>query len=88
MNTSEITLNCDFSYNINNNSISFLLSYPIELLDAYEKYSSGTVFSEWIKKVSKYTTFYYETDSYYTVNNYYTLKDNIIATVTSKKFKL
>lgn len=71
-------------YKINN---SFVLAYPKELLDAYEKYGS-VCFTQWIKTVSKYTTFHYETNSYYAVDKYYTQKDNIVATVTGRKFRM
>jgi hypothetical protein len=65
------------------------LTYPCELFDAYEKYNTDKVsFDKWIKTVYKYTTYYYETNSYYTVYNYYTVKDNIVATVTGRKFRL
>jgi hypothetical protein len=68
---------------------TFVLAYPKELLDAYEEYGYGIVsFNKWVKTVSKYTTFHYETNSYYAVVKYYTSKDNIVATVTSRKFKI
>lgn len=64
------------------------LSYPTELLHAYDKYGSGMIcFSKWLKTVSKYTTFYYNSTSYYAVDTYYTRKDNIIAVVTHRTIK-
>lgn len=65
------------------------MAYPIELFDAYEKYKTDDItFNNWIKTVSKYTTYYYQDTSYYPVYNYYTVKDNVVATVTGRKIRL